>query len=253
MPDGTAQFGLPGRLALVTGGAKGIGAAIARTFAAAGARVVVADIDEAGGRALAEELGGIFLRLDVTAPDEVEVAAKRLATEVGVPDVVVANAGIVHNAPSAELRTADWSRVLDVNLTGVFHTCRAFGAGMVERGSGSVVCVSSMCGEIVVWPQPQAAYNAAKAGVNLLAKSLAVEWAAQGVRVNAIAPGYTATELTLAGRSRPEWYGTWIDRTPIGRLGEPQEIANCALFLASDASSFVTGTVLTVDGGYTAL
>jgi NAD(P)-dependent dehydrogenase (short-subunit alcohol dehydrogenase family) len=253
MPDGTAQFGLSGRLAVVTGGAKGIGAAIGRTLAAAGARVIVADIDEVAGTALAHDLGGMFLRFDVTKPEEVDAAARRVVTEHGVPDVVVANAGIVHNAPSIELRTQDWARVLDVNLTGVFHTCRAFGAGMVERGSGSVVCISSMCGEVVVWPQPQAAYNSAKAGVNLLAKSLAVEWATRGVRVNAIAPGYTATELTLAGRSRPEWYNTWIDRTPMRRLGEPQEIANCALFLASDAASFVTGTVLTVDGGYTAL
>ncbi len=253
MPDGTSQFGLTGRLALVTGGAKGIGAAIGRTFAAAGARVVVADIDEDTGAAFAQELGGLFLRLDVTNPEEIRAAAQRLSSDAGVPDLVVANAGIVHNAPAADIRTADWNRVIDVNLSGVFHTCQAFGALMIQRGSGSVICISSMCGEIVVWPQPQAAYNAAKAGVNLFAKSLAVEWAGRGVRVNAVAPGYTATELTLAGRSRPEWYDTWIERTPMGRLGEPQEIANCALFLASDASSFVTGTVLTVDGGYTAL
>jgi NAD(P)-dependent dehydrogenase (short-subunit alcohol dehydrogenase family) len=124
---------------------------------------------------------------------------------------------------------------------------------MLERGRGACVAVSSMCGEVVVWPQPQAAYNAAKAGVNLLVKSLAVEWAGRGVRVNAVAPGYTATELTLAGRSNPEWFATWLARTPMGRLAEPREVADCALFLASDAASFVTGTVLTVDGGYTAL
>tara|TARA_R110002012_G_scaffold101262_3_gene240222 strand:- start:1083 stop:1415 length:333 start_codon:yes stop_codon:yes gene_type:complete len=109
-----------------------------------------------------------------------------------------------------------------------------------------------MCGEVPVSPQPQAAYNAAKAGVNLLVKSCALEWAASGVRVNAVAPGYIATELTLAGRTKPEWFDTWMDRTPIGRLGEPREIADSVLFLATEAASFVTGTVLTVDGGYTA-
>jgi NAD(P)-dependent dehydrogenase (short-subunit alcohol dehydrogenase family) len=124
---------------------------------------------------------------------------------------------------------------------------------MVEAGRGAVVNISSMCGEIVVHPQPQVSYNAAKAGVNLLTKSLAVEWASQGVRVNAVAPGYTATELTLKGRSNPEWFGTWMRMTPMNRLGEPREIANAVLFLAADASSFITGTVLTVDGGYTAL
>ena len=124
---------------------------------------------------------------------------------------------------------------------------------MLERGSGSFVCTSSMCGDIVVWPQPQAAYNASKAGVNLLVKSTAVEWARRGVRVNAVAPGYTATELTMAGRSKPDWFQTWMDRTPMRRLGKPHEIADAALFLASDAASFITGTILTVDGGYTAL
>lgn len=241
------RLSLAGQTALVTGGAKGIGAAIAATLAEAGATVTIADLDRDTGSALADDLGGHFAPLDVTDFG----ACAALAAEF-TPDILIANAGIVHNAPSAEVDPADWRRVIDVNLSGVFNTLRAFGPGMVARGSGACVCTSSICGEVTVWPQPQAAYNAAKAGVNLLVKSMAVEWARSGVRVNAVAPGYTATELTLAGRSKPDWFNVWMDRTPMGRLGEPREIADAVMFLASPAASYITGTVLTVDGGYTA-
>ncbi|WP_420012247.1 SDR family NAD(P)-dependent oxidoreductase [Tateyamaria sp.] len=219
-----------------------------RGFSEASARVIVADIDAKAGRDLANETGGQFAQLDVTDTD----ACAELAASEPI-DAVVANAGIVHNAPSAKVDIADFQSVLDVNLVGVFNTLQAFGTKMVDRQHGAIVCTSSICGEVSVWPQPQAAYNAAKAGVNLLVKSTAVEWAKSGVRVNGVAPGYTATELTLAGRSKPDWFNVWMDRTPMGRLGEPREIADATLFLASDAASFITGTVLTVDGGYTAL
>ena len=242
------RIGFDGKTVLVTGGSKGIGAAMCTGFAQAGARVVVADIDGFAGTALCEKIGGRFAELDVTDTE----ACKALAAFETV-DVVIANAGIVHNAPSAEVAVADFQSVLNVNLTGVFNTLQAFGAKMLERQRGAIVCTSSICGEVTVWPQSQAAYNAAKAGVNLLVKSTAVEWAKSGVRVNGVAPGYTATELTLAGRSKPDWFNVWMDRTPMGRLGEPREIADAAMFLASDAASFITGTTLTVDGGYTAV
>lgn len=253
-----SAFHLTGRLAVVTGGARGIGAAICERFAAAGAHVVVADRDEAAAEALATRLREMGARADALAldvTDRASVAAALAALRAchGVPHVLVNNAGIVRNAPAAQMTMEDWSAVIDVDLNGVFHCAQIICGAMVEEGRGAIVNVSSMCGEIVVHPQPQVAYNAAKAGVNMLTKSLAVEWARHGVRVNAVAPGYTATELTLAGRSNPDWFATWLDRTPMGRLGEPHEIADAVLFLASDAASFITGAVLAVDGGYTSL
>jgi NAD(P)-dependent dehydrogenase (short-subunit alcohol dehydrogenase family) len=162
----------------------------------------------------------------------------------------VNNAGMGRNAQALD---ADWNGVIDLNLNGVYRCARAFGRHMVARKSGSMVNISSMAGEIIVRPQPQAAYNASKGGVNLLTKSLAMEWVRDNVRVNAVAPGYTATELTLRGRSNPEWFNVWLESTPMGRLAEPHEIASAVLFLVSDAASYITGSVITVDGGYHSL
>ncbi len=245
------RFRLAGRTAVVTGGARGIGRAIAFALAGAGAAVTVADRDRDAAEATAAALRergatASALVLDVTRVADVEAAAA-----AGETDILVNNAGLVTNAPALDTTDADWRRVLDVDLDAVFWCSRAYGRGMVERGRGAIVNVGSMAGEIVVHPQGQPAYNAAKAAVAMLTKSLAAEWARSGVRVNAVAPGYTATELTLLGRSKPEWFQTWLDRTPMGRLGEPDEIAAVALFLASDAASFMTGSIVTVDGGYT--
>lgn len=248
-----SPFSISGRTALVTGGAKGIGRACAEALAAAGAKVIIADMDEAAGQATAKVLGGSFVRLNVTKKSEVDAVAAEITRQNGALDILVNNAGIVQNGPSEDVAMEDWQRVIDVNLNGVFYCAQAFGKEMVKAGKGSIVSISSICGSVTVYPQPQAAYNASKAAVNLLTKSLAVEWAKKGVRVNAVAPGYTATELTLAGRSKPEWFETWMRMTPMGRLGEPKEIANAVLFLASDAASYITGTVLMVDGGYTAM
>lgn len=248
-----SPFSITGRSALVTGGAKGIGRACAEALAAAGAKVIIADMDVAAGAKTAKDLDGEFVRLNVTDRAQVEKVAADIAARFGALDILINNAGIVQNGPSESVAAEDWRRVIDVNLNGVFYCAQSFGRDMVSAGKGSIVSISSICGSVTVFPQPQAAYNASKAAVNLLTKSLAVEWAQKGVRVNAVAPGYTATELTLAGRSRPEWYNTWMQMTPMGRLGEPREVANAVLFLASDAASYITGTVLMVDGGYTAM
>jgi NAD(P)-dependent dehydrogenase (short-subunit alcohol dehydrogenase family) len=140
---------------------------------------------------------------------------------------------------------------MSVNLDGVFYCCREVGRAMLERGSGAIVNIASMSGVISNHPQPQSAYNASKAGVIMLTKSLAGEWAGRGVRVNAVSPGYIRTPMTEIGLANQEWADVWISSTPIGRLAEPEEIAPAVLYLASDASSFATGTNLLIDGGYT--
>ncbi|PYE43899.1 NAD(P)-dependent dehydrogenase (short-subunit alcohol dehydrogenase family) [Rhizobium sp. PP-F2F-G20b] len=255
---GDADFRLDGKVAVVTGSARGIGRAVAERLAAAGAYVVIADRDEAEAAvasAAIQKSGGnaSAITLDVTDRDQLAEVAERLYAVHGRIDILVNNAGIVRNAPAAEMSLNDWQSVIDIDLGGVFHCSQAFGRRMIADGRGAIVNISSICGEVTVYPQPQVSYNAAKAGVNLLTKSLAVEWAKLGVRVNAVAPGYVGTEMTLRGRSNAEWFDTWMRMTPMGRLGEPREIANAVLFLAADASSYITGTVLTVDGGYTAL
>ncbi len=255
---GDPDFRLDGKVAVVTGAARGIGRAVAERLAAAGAHVVIADRDTAESavaEAAIHQAGGhaSTVALDVTNRDQIAEVVAHLYDAHGRVDILVNNAGIVRNAAAVDMSVDDWTSVIDIDLGGVFNCAQAFGRRMVADGRGAIVNVSSICGEVTVFPQPQVSYNAAKAGVNLLTKSLAVEWARQGVRVNAVAPGYVATELTLRGRSNAEWFGTWMRMTPMGRLGEPREIANAVLFLVADASSYITGTVLTVDGGYTAM
>jgi NAD(P)-dependent dehydrogenase (short-subunit alcohol dehydrogenase family) len=163
----------------------------------------------------------------------------------------VSNAGVAATTLAETTSDDDWLRVIDVNLNGVFRSCRAVGKYMLERKSGSIVNVASMSGSIVNRPLPQAAYNASKAAVIHLTRSLAAEWASRGVRVNSVSPGYISTDMTSAVFSKPEWARVFLDMIPMARIGTPSEIAQAAWFLVSDASSFTTGTDLIVDGGYT--
>ncbi|MEJ2289058.1 MAG: glucose 1-dehydrogenase [Deinococcales bacterium] len=249
-------FDLSGRVAVVTGAGRGIGRAIASTLAQAGAAIGIAEYVEESGRRAADELAAdgvdcAYLPVDVRDPDSVRAMTAAALERFGHIDVLVNNAGVATNTPSEDVSDAEWMQVMHVNLNGTFWCCREVGRHMLERGSGSIVNMASMSGVISNAPQPQCHYNASKAGVILLTKSLAGEWAKRGVRVNAVSPGYIGTEMTKLGMDNADWYPTWLAMTPMGRVGEPHEIAQAVWFLASDAASFATGTNLLIDGGYT--
>jgi NAD(P)-dependent dehydrogenase (short-subunit alcohol dehydrogenase family) len=244
-------FSLRDKVAVVTGGGQSLGLAVCRALHSAGAEMVIAEVNDETGPDVAEELEGTFVHTDVTDPTSVRDLVQTVLDEHGRIDVFVNNAGIVHNIPSEEVPDEEWLAVISVNLNGVFWCCREAGKAMLERGSGSIVNIASMSGIISNHPQPQAAYNASKAAVITMTKSLAGEWADRGVRVNSVSPGYIRTPLTELGMSKSEWSEVWLSSTPMGRLAEPEEIAPAVLYLASDAASFATGTNLVVDGGYT--
>ena len=247
---------MQGRTAVVTGGAQGIGRAVCEALGECGARVIIADLDDSLGADTAAALhsSGIdahAIQLDVRDGGAVAAAARSLEQRHGPVEILVNNAGIARNSPAVEMVAADWLEVMDVNLHGVWWCSQAFGRSMVQRRRGAIVNIGSMSGLVANKPQPQAAYNASKAAVHMLTKSLATEWASFGVRVNAVAPGYIGTELTKRGMSNEAWSATWLEMTPFGRIGEPSEVAGMVAFLASDAASYVTGCIVSVDGGYT--
>jgi NAD(P)-dependent dehydrogenase (short-subunit alcohol dehydrogenase family) len=251
------RFKLKGRVALVTGGAQGIGLACVEALSEAGAYVYIADrnlkiAQEAQAAMKAKGYAGDVIEMEVTDSKQVDAAAARMMAEKGRVDILVCNAGIARSqTPAEDVTDEHWLNVIDVNLNGLFWCCRAFGKTMLAAGRGSIINIGSMSGFIVNKPQQQAHYNASKAAVHHLTKSLAAEWGARGVRVNAVAPTYISTPLTAHARSNEAMMGAWLDGTPMARMGEPDEIAAVVLFLASDASSLMTGSIVLADGGYT--
>ena len=251
------KYELAGRTAFITGGGRGIGLASAMALAEAGAKVIVSDIDpgvlEEGRAALAaagHEADAVVL--DVTDADAVGRAAVEANDRHGAVDILIANAGIAWPDTGGEDMSDEvWRKVVDIDLNGAFWSCREFGRPMLARGRGSIVTVGSMSGLISNKPQRQAHYNAAKAGVHHLTRSLAGEWAERGVRVNSVAPTYVDTVMSRGGLDNPALMSVWMDCTPMRRPARPDEIASAILFLASDAASACTGTVLVVDCGYT--
>lgn len=249
-----AKFSLEGKVAVVTGGNRGIGRAIVDALADAGAAVAIAARDEAKTAEVVEELTSrgvtaIGVRADVAVREDVESLLEATTRELGPTDVLVNNAGIGFHADALTLDDSEWTRLFATNMDAVWRTSQIFGAQMVENKSGSIVNIGSMSGLIINRPQWHAPYGISKAAVHHMTRSLAAEWAPHKVRVNAIAPGYVKTEI--ADIDDPAYRHYWVDEVPMQRYASPDEISPAALFLASEASSFVTGSVMVVDGGYT--
>ncbi len=242
-------------IVLITGAAIGIGRATAKAFAAGGAHVVATDILEAEGRSLVEEIGAAggkaeFARLDVRSTEAAETVVAEALAKHGRIDALVANAGIAHKVPLAELSDEKWDHTFDIDLKGMLRVIRPAAAAMRKRKSGAIVCLSSIMGVAYGWDK-HAHYSAAKAGVVGLVRGLAVELAPEGLRVNGVAPGYIRTAQLLSEEHSlgPKGAETAGDFIPMGRIGEPEDIADVVTFLTSNAARYMTGQTVVVDGG----
>lgn len=251
---------LNGKTAFVTGGARGLGFAMAEALARQGVAIGLVDLlptvaDSAASLTADHGVAAEGRVLDVTRAEDVTATFRELADAIGTPDVLITAAGIAQHKDTLDVTPDDWRTTMEVNLTGTFFACQAFEAlGTAESRGRSIICISSMSGKIVNVPQNQAAYNVSKAGVSMLAQSLAVEWAPRGTRVNDIAPGYFLSDMTRQfTEANPAMASDWIGRIPWGRMGEPKDLAGLTCFLASDASEYITAQSIVIDGGYTAI
>jgi NAD(P)-dependent dehydrogenase (short-subunit alcohol dehydrogenase family) len=248
----SVHFGLTGKVVIITGGAQGIGAACAQRFAREGAHVVLADVDDARGMALAKELKALYVHCDVGDKVDVDAMVQRAVAQHGRIDVLVNNAGIFKAAAFLDVTEDDFDEVIRVNLKGAFLVAQAVAREMVKTGGGSVVNMSSVNAVMAI--PSIASYNMSKGAINQLTRAMALALADHGVRVNAVAPGTIATDLaTKAVLTSEEAKARIMSRTPMRRLGTPDEIADVVAYLASDASSYLTGEIITADGGRMAL
>lgn len=247
-------FRLDGKTALITGGNRGIGLAVAKLFLEAGAKCLIT------GRSETPELKALLAEnpdttawhpADVTEEDTPDVLVKACLDQFGSLDVLVNNAGVAADGNFHEFDDEQLSYIMDTNFTAPFRIARAVVARMLKQGGGSVVNVGSISAMVANKPQLQVAYNSSKAAIHQMTKTMAFEYAAKGIRVNAIAPGYLVSDMTKGGIANEEWNQIWTENTPMARFGRPEEMAACALFLASEAASYVTGAILVADGGYT--
>lgn len=247
-------FELEGEKAIVTGGGQGLGREMALALAEAGADVAVVqrhiEVAEKTARDI-RKLGreSITIRVDVSKPEDVENMVRMVKNKFGKIDILVNNAGVVSWVPAEKMSLEEWNKVIDINLTGVFLCCKMVGQEMIKQRKGSIINISSISSFIANRPQKQCHYNSSKAGVNLLTKCLAVEWAPYNIRVNAIAPGYMATPLLK--KADDKLLEGWASRSPMKRIAEPYEFKGLCVFLASRASSYLTGSIIVADGGYT--
>jgi NAD(P)-dependent dehydrogenase (short-subunit alcohol dehydrogenase family) len=248
------RFRLDGKIALVTGATRGIGLGIAHALGEAGARLIISSKTSRPEVVEALRSKGYsvdYIAADLADPDAAGQLVRDATALNDRLDILVNNAGVAQHGDTETFPEEHYRRLMEVNLHSVFHACQAALTPMRRQQSGVILNVSSISGLVSMWPQPQAAYNASKAAVHLLTKSLASDYALEGIRVNAIAPGYIATEMTAGGFANPEWGPVWTEMTPQRRAGSPDDIGAAAVYLCSPASSYVTGEVLVIDGGYT--
>jgi len=248
------KFSVEGKKVFITGGSQGIGKCVAGHLAQCGALTGIVDINFEKAKKTAQEIGkGAFaISCDVTVPEQVDNAVDEFVSHFGGLDAVFNNAGIVIHKPAIDLTPEEFRRVMDVNLNGVFYVAQATAKALIKQGNGgSIVNTASMSAHIVNIPQCQASYNASKAAVVHLTKSLAVEWVDNGIRVNCISPGYIATELIADVQT--DWIEHWKGMIPYRRLGTPEELVGAIIYLMSDASPYTSGTDIIIDGCFTCL
>ena len=247
------KFNLTGKKAWITGGTRGIGKVAAMGLAQAGADIAIIGTDIKTAQKTADEVAEIgvktiAIQADVRVPEQVDAMMEQVLDKFGTIDIAFNNAGIVNSRNAEAMSYEQWKEVIDINLTGVFLTSQAAGREMIKKKSGSIINMASMSAHIINVPIKICHYHASKAGVIQMTKSMAAEWAPYNVRVNSISPGYILTELV---QTFTDMFPIWTEKIPMGRLGKPEELQGLVLFLASDASSYITGADIIADGGYT--